>query len=72
MSNSQIVKNNSEAYGYNYASLADIVKQGFTIPIMETRNIEGKTFVGWLDNENGWHQGAPLVARYQLCYTQMV
>ena len=57
----QIVKSNSEAYGYNYASLADIVKQGFQIPIMETRNIDGETFMGWLDEKNEWHQGAPLI-----------
>lgn len=58
---SQVVKSNSEAYGYNYASLADIVKQGFKIPPMETRIIEGQIFMGWLDDEKTWHQGAPLV-----------
>lgn len=57
----QIVKSNSEAYGYNYASLVDIVKQGFTLPVMETRNIEGETFMGWLDDQNIWHQGAPVI-----------
>ena len=61
MENNQIVKNESEAYGYNYASLADIVKQGFKLPIMETRNIDGETFMGWLDDKNQWHQGAPVV-----------
>lgn len=57
----QIVKSKSEAYGYNYASLADIVNQGFTLPIMETRNIDGETFMGWLDDKGEWHQGAPLI-----------
>ena len=57
----QIVKNTSKAYNYNYASLADIVNQGFTIPVMETRNIDGETFVGWLDDKGQWHQGAPLI-----------
>lgn len=57
----QIVKSESEAYGYNYASLADIVKQGFKIPIMETRNIDGELFMGWLDEKNEWHQGSPVV-----------
>lgn len=68
----QIVKSESKAYGYNYASLADIVNQGFKLPIMETRNIDGETFMGWLDdtilNKDGeivkeavWHQGAPLI-----------
>ena len=57
----QIVKNASKAYGYNYASLADIVNQGFTLPVMETRNIDGETFMGWLDDKGEWHQGAPLI-----------
>lgn len=61
MAEKQIVKNDSKAYGYNYASLADIVNQGFTLPIMETRNIEGETFMGWLDDKGTWHQGAPLI-----------
>ena len=57
----KIVKSNSKAYGYNYASLADIVNQGFDLPTMETRNIDGQTFMGWLDDKNEWHQGAPLI-----------
>lgn len=61
MENKQIVKSESKAYGYNYASLADIVNQGFKLPIMETRNIDGETFMGWLDDKNEWHQGAPLI-----------
>ena len=73
MDSKQIVKSESKAYGYNYASLADIVNQGFKLPIMETRNIDGETFMGWLDepiidSANGkvikeatWHQGAPLI-----------
>ena len=60
-SDKQIVKSESKAYGYNYASLADIVNQGFKLPTMETRNIDGETFMGWLDEKNEWHQGAPLV-----------
>ena len=61
MENKQIVKSKSEAYGYNYASLADIVNQGFKLPVMETRNIDGETFMGWLDDKGEWHQGAPLI-----------
>ena len=57
----QIVKSESKAYGYNYASLADIVNQGYKLPVMETRNIDGETFMGWLDDKNEWHQGAPLI-----------
>lgn len=61
MDGKQIVKSESKAYGYNYASLADIVNQGFKLPTMETRNIEGETFMGWLDDKGEWHQGAPLI-----------
>ena len=61
MGDKQIVKSESKAYGYNYASLADIVNQGFKLPIMETRNIDGETFMGWIDDKGDWHQGAPLV-----------
>lgn len=61
MDSKQIVKSESKAYGYNYASLADIVNQGFKLPIMETRNIDGETFMGWLDDKGQWHQGAPLI-----------
>lgn len=61
MVDKQIVKSESKAYGYNYASLADIVNQGFKLPVMETRNIDGEIFMGWLDDENVWHQGAPLI-----------
>lgn len=49
----QIVKNTSQAgsgnYGYNYASLADIVNQGFTIPQMRIRPVftpDGTTYIG--------------------------
>ena len=61
MDSKQIVKSESKAYGYNYASLADIVNQGFKLPVMETRNVDGETFMGWLDDNGAWHQGAPLI-----------
>lgn len=61
MNDKQIVKSESKAYGYNYASLADIVNQGFKLPVMETRSLDGQTFMGWLDDKGEWHQGAPLV-----------
>ena len=59
--NNQIVKSESAAYGYNYASLADIVNQGFKLPVMETHCVGGQIFMGWLDNDGVWHQGAPLI-----------
>lgn len=62
MGKNQIVKSESEGFGYNYASLSDIVKQGYELPTMETKLVEGQLYMGWLDKENGqWHQGAPVV-----------
>ena len=61
MGEKRIVKSNSAAYGYNYASLADIVNQGYELPVMETRVIEGQLFMGWIDDKGEWRQGAPIV-----------
>ena len=57
----QVVKSESEAYGYNYASLADIAKQGFELPIMETKVVDGELYMGWIGEDKQWHQGAPVV-----------
>lgn len=57
----QIVKNNSKAYGYNYASLADIVNQGFTIPKMRIKATEFGNFIEYQDDKGEWQTGAPLV-----------
>lgn len=57
-----IVKNESEGYGYNYASLGDIVKQGYTLPKMKTATDEGCEYVFYFDVElNEWIRGARLV-----------
>lgn len=57
----QIVKSKSAAHNYNHASLSDIVKQGFELPTMETKCIDGVTFMGWLDDKGEWHQGAEVI-----------
>lgn len=58
----QIVKNNSEGYGYNYASLSDIAKQGYEIPKMKIINNGEVDYVYYLDKElNEWQQGARIV-----------
>ena len=58
----KIVKNQSKAYGYNYASLSDIVNQGFEIPKMKTGTEDGKEYVYYLDKElNEWIRGAEIV-----------
>lgn len=58
----QIVKNNSEGYGYNYASLSDIAKQGYEIPKMKVINTNNIDYVYYFDKElNDWQQGARIV-----------
>lgn len=56
----KIVKNNSKGYGYNYASLSDIVKQGYDLPKMKTGSEDGKDFIYYKDEE-GWQRGAEIV-----------
>ena len=46
-----IVVNDSKAYGYNYASLSDIAKQGFKIPKMKTGTETEKEYVYYYDNQ---------------------
>ena len=57
-----IVANTSKAYGYNYASLSDIAKQGFTIPKMKTGTENDKEYVYYYDAElKEWTRGAEIV-----------
>lgn len=57
-----LVKNASAAYGYNYASLSDIVKQGYKIPKMRVARIEGDDYIEYYDKETGeWQLGVPVV-----------
>lgn len=56
-----IVKNNSEAYGYNYASLADIVNAGFELPQMRLKPTEYGEYVEYLDDKGEWQTGAKVV-----------
>ena len=58
----KVVKNISKAYGYNYASLGDIAKQGFEIPKMKTGSEDGKEYVYCYDAElKEWIRGAEIV-----------
>lgn len=60
--NEKLVNKGREAYGYNYASLADIVKAGFTIPKMKTITENGKEYISYWDNElREWLRGAEIV-----------
>ena len=57
-----IVKNNTEGYGYNYSSLADIVKQGYTLPKMKTGTEENIEYIYYYDAEvKEWIRGARVV-----------
>ena len=57
-----IVKNNSQAYGYKYASLSDIAEQGVEIPKMKTGTEEGIEYVYYYDTElKEWIRGARVV-----------
>lgn len=57
-----IVVSNTKAYGYNYASLSDIAKQGFTIPKMKTGTDNGKEYVYYYDQElKEWIRGAEII-----------
>lgn len=57
-----IVANDSKAYGYNYASLSGIAKQGFTIPKMKTGTENEREYVYYYDTEiKEWIRGAEIV-----------
>ena len=59
-----IVTNDTKGYGYNYASLSDIAKQGFDIPKMKTETDPNslKEYVYYFDKDiNGWIRGAQVV-----------
>ena len=60
--NQNVVKNDSKGYGYNYASLSDIAKQGYKIPRMKVINNENTDYVYYFDEElKEWEQGARVV-----------
>lgn len=57
-----IITNDSKAYGYNYASLGDIANQGIMIPRMKTGTEEGKEYVFCYDADTKeWIRGAEIV-----------
>lgn len=57
-----IVTKQSEGYNYSYASLSDIVKQGYPIPKTKTGTEEGKDYLFYYDPEiKEWLRGAAIV-----------
>lgn len=58
----KVIKKNSKGYGYEYASLADLVEQGCEMPHMKIELEDGKQFVWFYDSElKEWLRGAELV-----------
>ena len=58
------VKTTSKGYNYNYASLGDIVEQGYELPKMTTGTDEAtqKEYVYYFDTDlNTWLRGAEVV-----------
>ena len=58
----KIIKNNSKGYGYNYASLSDIVEQGYDLPKMIT-GTDPQTNAEYIYYQDGevWLRGAKVV-----------
>lgn len=71
----KVITNKSRGYDFNYASLADIVNEGYNLPVMKTGTEDGREYVFWLMNhpmnisENGvltdegceWVRGAEII-----------
>lgn len=64
----KVIKNASQGNRYTYASLSDIANQGYEIPKMTVRKVEGDEYVFYWDEAyindslfNGWVQGAKVV-----------
>lgn len=55
-----LVKTDSRAHNYDYASLSDIVKQGYKIPKMRVVRIEGEDYIEYFDDKE-WQLGAKVV-----------
>ena len=57
-----IIRNNTEGYGYKYASLADIAEQGVEIPKMKTGTEDGVEYIYYYDADlKEWVRGARVV-----------
>jgi hypothetical protein len=58
----KVVVNSSQGYGYSYASLGDIAKQGFTLPKMKTGTEGEREYIFYYDTElKEWVRGAEIV-----------
>lgn len=63
-----IVKTTSKAgsgsYGFSYASLSDLAKQGVKIPKMRTAVIDGQQFIEYFDGKE-WQLGAQIITDFE-------
>jgi hypothetical protein len=58
----KVVVTSSQGYGYSYASLGDIAKQGFTLPKMKTGTEGEREYIFYYDVElKEWVRGAEIV-----------
>ena len=59
---SKVIKKNSKGYGYEYASLADLVEQGCAMPHMKIELEDGKQFLWFYDESlTEWLRGPEIV-----------
>lgn len=57
-------KAGSGSYGFSYASLSDLAKQGVKIPKMRVAVIDGQQFVEYFDGKD-WQIGAQVVTDFE-------
>ena len=58
----KIIKKNSKGYGYEYASLSDLVAQGCEMPKTKIELEDGKQFLWFYDTElKEWLRGAEII-----------
>lgn len=57
-------KAGSGSYGFSYASLSDLAKQGVKIPKMRVAVIDGQQFVEYFDGED-WQIGAQVITDFE-------
>lgn len=57
----KIVKTSSQGYNYNYASLGDIARAGYQIPLMRIKPTELGEFIEYKDEAGEWQIGAKIV-----------
>ena len=57
----KIVTTASQGYNYNYASLGDIARAGYQIPLMRIKPTELGEFIEYKDDAGEWQIGAKIV-----------